>query len=121
MRFLSGQVKASFTTLNKFTQNGLLFRGGWYILKSPFSSNDQPLIVALNSLEYMNMIKDIQINSHILKAIFVFNSKNEFLFKFDGILEAQKALNISHDTIKLYLDSGKVYNNYLFSSHRVLK
>ena len=65
------------------------------------------------------MIKDIQTNSHILKAIFVFNSKNEFLFKFDGIVEAKKALNISHETIKLYLDTGKVFNDYLFYSHRV--
>jgi len=67
------------------------------------------------------MIEEIQINNHILRAIFVFNSKGKFLFKFDSIIEAKKALKISHGTIKLFLDTGKVYNNYLFSSHRVLK
>lgn len=121
LRFLCGQIKASFSTLSKFTQDGLLFRGGWYILKSPFSSNDVPLITDMNSLEYKNLIKDIQSNSHILKAIFVFNSKGEFLFQFDGIVEADPKGDISHETIKLYLDTGRVYNNYLFSSHRVLK
>ena len=68
------------------------------------------------------MIKEIQANSHILKAIFVFNREQRSCsFKFDGIIEAQKALNISHDTIKSHLDSGKAYNNYLFFSHRVLE
>jgi hypothetical protein len=121
LRFLAGQVKANFSTLSKLTQNGLLFRGGWYILKSPFYAHDVPSITDINSVEYVNMIKEIQTSSHILKAIFVFNSKNEFLFKFDGVLEAQKALNISHDTIKSHLDSGKAHNNYLFFSHRVLE
>jgi hypothetical protein len=121
LRFLSGQIKSNSATLNKFIENRLLFRGGWYIFKSPLSANDVPLITDVNSLEYVKLYElgKIRANKHILKAIFVFNDKNEFLFKFDGIMEAQKALNISHDTIKLYLDSGKTYNNYLFYSHRI--
>jgi len=55
---------------------------------------------------------------HIRKAIFVFKD-GEFLQKFDGILAAEKALNISHDTIKSNIEKNTTYRGYRFSYHRI--
>lgn len=40
--------------------------------------------------------------------------------KYNGVIETKKALNISHDTIKNYCKTGKVYDNrFIFSYHNL--
>jgi hypothetical protein len=47
---------------------------------------------------------------HIRKAIFVFKD-GEFLCKYDGVMDVERALNISHETIK------KKKKKYLEENH----
>jgi hypothetical protein len=42
-----------------------------------------------------NLIAEIKNNSHIKKAIFVYTINKEFIRKFDGVMHAQRELNIS--------------------------
>jgi hypothetical protein len=55
---------------------------------------------------------------HIRKAIFVFKN-GEFIKKYDGVLEAERALNISHDTINSNIEKNTMYKEYRFSLHRI--
>nr|QJT58207.1 Homing endonuclease [Fusarium asiaticum]UPX02694.1 homing endonuclease [Fusarium vorosii]QJT58262.1 Homing endonuclease [Fusarium asiaticum]QJT58317.1 Homing endonuclease [Fusarium asiaticum]QJT58372.1 Homing endonuclease [Fusarium asiaticum] len=75
-----------------------LFRSSWYISNQLFNENDKPLM-EVDSIEYMSLIEKMKSQKHIRKAIFVFKD-GEFIQKYDGILAAAKALNISHDTIR---------------------
>jgi hypothetical protein len=70
------------------------------------------------SNEYINLIEKMKSQKHIRKAIFVFKNE-EFLQKFDGILAVEKALNISHDTIKSNIEKNTTYKGYRFSYHRI--
>lgn len=56
----------------------------------------------------------------IRKAIFVFDSDYVLIYKFNGVIDAEKFLHISHETIKKYCESGEIYNNkYIFSYHNL--
>lgn len=104
-------------SLKRSIENGSLFRSSWYISKHPFNENDKPLI-EIYSNEYINLIEKMKSQKHIRKAIFVFKNE-EFLQKFDGILAVEKALNISHDTIKSNIEKNTTYKGYRFSYHRI--
>jgi len=47
--------------------------------------------------------------------VFVYNEDRKFLAKYDGVMEAQRKLNISHTTIKKYAELAGMYNGYIFS------
>jgi len=72
----------------------------------------------ISSPEYSFLIEKIKSQKHIKKAIFVFKD-GEFLKKYDGIIQAEKALNISHDTINFYIEKKTTYKGYRFSLHRI--
>jgi hypothetical protein len=57
-------------------------------------------------------------NSHIRKAVFLYDINRKFLGKFEGVMDAQRALKISHSTIKNYANVGGVYKGYIFSYER---
>jgi hypothetical protein len=59
-------------------------------------------------------------NSHIRKAVFIYDVNRNFIGKYDGVMEAQRALNISHSTIKNYAKIGGVYKGYIFSYERLV-
>ncbi|MCO8751352.1 hypothetical protein KLO70_18285 [Clostridioides difficile] len=59
-------------------------------------------------------------NSHIKKAVFVYNTNRKFLGKYNGVTDAQRALNINHSTIKKYARLEGVYNGYIFSYERLI-
>ena len=59
-------------------------------------------------------------NSQIKKAIFVYNLNKEFIKKFEGVIHAEKELNISHEIIKKYALLNSPYKEYIFSYHRLL-
>ena len=50
-------------------------------------------------MDYTNLITQMISQKHIRKAIFVFKD-GEFLCKYDGVMDVERALNISHETIK---------------------
>ena len=58
-------------------------------------------------------------NSHIKKAIFVYNNNFEFIRKFEGVTLAQRELNISHEIIKKYALLNRPYKGYIFSYERL--
>lgn len=57
----------------------------------------------------------------IKQAIFMFNSKTkEYIRSFDGIVQAEKELNIRHEKIKNSIEKSIDLNGYIFSYHRLL-
>ncbi|RYE15221.1 MAG: hypothetical protein EOP34_04075 [Rickettsiales bacterium] len=58
-------------------------------------------------------------NSDIRKAVFVYDEKKNFLHKYKGVTDAQKALNINHSTIKKYAKLNASFNGYIFSYERL--
>lgn len=59
-------------------------------------------------------------SSHIKKAVFVYDINKKFIGKYDGVMDAQRALNISHSTIKDYAKVAGIYKEYIFSYKRLL-
>ena len=53
-----------------------------------------------------------------MKVIFVFKDE-KFLCRYDGVMAAAKALNISHNTIKENIVNNTTYKGYRFSYHRI--
>ena len=58
-------------------------------------------------------------NSHIKRAVFVYDKNRNFIFKYEGVTDAQRALKISHSTIKKYAEINAIYKNYIFSFERL--
>jgi hypothetical protein len=104
-------------SLKRSMQNETLFRSCWYISKYPFGEKDEP-IMGISSPEYSKLIEEMKSKKHIRKAIFVFKD-GEFYRKYDGLLEAEKDLNVSHDTINANIENNTTYKGYRFSLHRI--
>lgn len=104
-------------SLKRAIREKALFRSSWYFSTVPF--NEAKPLMEVPSLEYDNLIAQIKSQKHIKKAIFVFKD-NQFVCKYNGIMSAEKALKISHDTIKKVVNKNISYKGYTFSYHRVL-
>lgn len=104
-------------SLKRSMQNETLFRSCWYISKYPFGEKDEP-IMGISSPEYSKLIEEMKSKKHIRKAIFVFKD-GEFYRKYDGLLEAEKDLNVSHDTINANIENNTTYKGYRFSLHLI--
>jgi hypothetical protein len=81
--------------------------------------SDTPTILDWSSKECEELIFNINSQSHIKKAVFVYDVNKNFIRKFEGVMEAQRALNINHSTIKKYAKLNGVYNEYIFSYERL--
>jgi hypothetical protein len=103
-----------------YIKNRTLFRGEWYFNNLPLNLTDIPLISNWSSKESNNLILEIINNSHIKKAIFVYNTNKEFIRKFEGVIHAQKELNINHDIIKNCALLNTPYKGYIFNYERIL-
>ena len=100
IRTLAKLIHSNHSTIVSNIKNETLFRGEWYFSKLPFNLTDTPLIPNWYSKESNNLILDIINNSHIKKAIFVYNLNKEFICKLEGVTHAQKELSVYHDIIK---------------------
>ena len=49
----------------------------------------------------------------------MYDIDKNFICKYEGVTDAQRALNINHSTIKKYAKIGGVYNGYIFSYERL--
>lgn len=49
----------------------------------------------------------------------MYDINKNFLCKYDGVMEAQRALGINHSTIKKYAKLGGTYDYYVFSYERL--
>lgn len=104
-------------SLNRAIRELSLFRSSWYLSRIPFNEGEKPLM-EVPSPDYTNLIAQMKSQKHIRKAVFVFKD-GEFLCKYEGIMSAEKALNISHDTIKKNIEKNSIYKGYTFSYHRI--
>nr|YP_009262084.1 GIY-YIG endonuclease [Chrysoporthe deuterocubensis]AMX22159.1 GIY-YIG endonuclease [Chrysoporthe deuterocubensis] len=116
---LAKLIKSNHSTLVDIIKEQTIFRGEWYLSNIPYNLNDTPKIANWHSMECEELVLIINNNSHIRKAVFVYDINKNFLNKYDGVMGAQKALKISHSTIKNYAKIGGVYNGYIFSYERL--
>lgn len=65
------------------------------------------------------LIENINNNSHIRRAIFVYDENLNCIDKYDGVTVAAKALKLNHLTIKTSALNKEIYNGYLFSYERL--
>ena len=96
-----------------------IFRGEWYFTNLPYNIDDTPIIPNWTLKESEELILSINNNSHIRKAVFVYDINKNFICKYEGVTDAQRALNINHSTIKKYAKLGGIYNDYIFSYERL--
>lgn len=117
---LSKFINSNHATISRFIESKELFRGNWYITKELLNKNDLPLIIDNNSSAFIELITDMLNNTHIKKAVFVYDLDNILLNKYDSVMDAKKDLNISHEIIKKYAKSKEIYKNkYKFSYHNL--
>jgi group I intron endonuclease len=109
------KIEANHSTIVKFIKNQCLYRGGWYFTNIPYNIDDKPIINKWTDKEFNNLILEINNNRHINKAIFIYDLNNNLYKKYDGVMSAQRALNINHCTIKKYAKLNAKYKNYIFS------
>lgn len=104
-------------SLNKAISEKSLYRSSWYISRIPFKENEKPLMV-FPSQDYTNLITQMKSQKHIKKAVFVFKD-DKFVCKYEEIMNAERALKISHETIKKNIIKNTIYKGYRFSYHRI--
>lgn len=116
---LAKLIKSNHSTIVEVIKEQTLFRGEWYFVNIPYNINDIPVIINWMSKQCDELILNINNNSHIRKAVFVYDINKNFICKYNGVTEAKKYLNISHSTIKYYAKLGGGYNGYIFSYKRL--
>ena len=120
VKTLAKLIKSNHPTLVKNIKEQIIFRGEWYLSNIPYNLRDTPRIADWNSKECEELLLSINNNSHILKAVFVYDINRKFLGKYEGVMAAQRALKISHSTIKKYANVGGAYSGYIFSYERLI-
>lgn len=119
---LAKLVKSNHATIVEIIKEQTIFRGEWYFANIPYNINDTPIITNWISKECDELILNINNNSHIRKAVFVYDVNKNFIRKYNGVMEARKGslrLNISHSTIKDYAKVEGSYKGYIFSYERL--
>ena len=119
VKTLAKLINSNHSTIVSYIKNKTLFRGEWYFSNLPFDLTDVPLISNWSSKEAKDLITEIIDNSHIKKAIFVYDSNKEFIKKFEGVTHVQKELNINHVIIKKYALLNRPYKGYIFNYERL--
>jgi len=51
--------------------------------------------------------------------VFVYDTNKNFIGKYEGVKDAERAFKINHSTIKKYANVAGVYNGYLFSYEKL--
>jgi group I intron endonuclease len=116
---LAKLIKSNHSTIVDVIKEQNIFRGEWYFTNLPYNISDTPFITNWTVKESKDLILKINNNSHIRKAVFLYDKNKKFISRFEGVTDAQRALNISHCTIKKYAKLGAVYNDYIFSYERL--
>lgn len=119
VKTLANLIKSNHSTIVNLIKEQTIFRGEWYFTNLPYNISDTPIIANWISKECEQLILNINNNSHIRKAVFLYDANKNFICKYEGVTDAQRALNISHSTIKSYAKSGGSYNGYIFSYDRL--
>ena len=118
VNFLSKLIYSNHVTIVDVIKNNLIFRGEWFLSNIPYNITDTPLISSLEERD--KLILEINQQSHIKRAIFVYDTNKNFIGKYEGVMAASRALKISHLTIKNHANVGGIYRNYIFSYVRLI-
>lgn len=116
---LAKLIKSNHATLVNAIKEQTIFRGEWYISNVPYNITDTPLISDRFSKQCHELISEINEKSHVVKAVFVYDTNKKLIAKYLAINDAKKALNISQETIKKYANIGGVYKEHIFSYERL--
>lgn len=119
VKSLSILIKSNHATIVQVIKLEMLFRGEWYLTNIPYSIEDKPKTPDLDSLDFKQIILEMNNNVHIKRAVFLYDKNLNFIRKYAGVTEAQKDLNISHATIKKNADIQNIYKDYIFSFERL--
>jgi len=120
VKTLAKLIKSNSSTLVDVIKEHTIFRGEWYLVNMPYNISDTPLISHWHSKECEQLVEEIHKSSHIKKAVFVYDINKNFIGKFEGVMDAQRALKVSHSTIKNYAKVGGTYKEYIFSYERLV-
>nr|QVV23929.1 hypothetical protein [Trichoderma cornu-damae] len=116
---LAKLIKSNHFTIVDIIKKQTIFRGEWYFTNLPYDINNTPMISDWTLKECEELILDINNNSHIRKAVFVYDSNKNFICKYEGVTNTQEALNINHSIIKKHAKLSSAYNGYIFSYERL--
>lgn len=116
---LANLIKSNHSTIVNNIKEQTIFRGEWYFTNIPYNISDVPVIESWTNKECQKLITNINNNNLIRKAVFVYDINKQFICKYEGVTDAQKALNINHSTIKKYAKLSGAYNGYIFSYERL--
>ena len=117
---LAKLINSNHPTIVNVIKEELLFRGEWYITNIPYNLDDVPVLSNYSSKECEELITNMKLNSHIKKAIFVYDKYRNFFNKYDGVTDAQRALGINHSIIKKYAKISGEHRGYIFSYERLM-
>lgn len=120
VKTLAKLIKSNHSTLVNIIKEQTIFRGEWYLSNIPYNINDMPKIASWFLKESEELVLNINQNAHIKKAVFVYDINKNFIGKYDGVMDTQRALNINHSTIKNYAKLGGSYKGYFFSYERLV-
>lgn len=70
--------------------------------------------------ECSKLVSEIINQSHIRKAVFVYDENKKFIGKYMGVMDAERTFNINHSIIKKYASVGGAYKGYIFSYERII-
>jgi len=116
---LAKLIKSNHSTIVAYIKEQTLFRGGWYFSNIPYNIDDSPKILNWDSKESEELVLDINNDSHIKKAIFVYDLNKKFIGKYEGVTHAKKVFNINHLTIKKCAEVNGTYKDYIFCYERL--
>lgn len=116
---LAKLIKSNHSTIVAYIKEQTLFRGEWYFSNIPYNIDDSSKILNWDSKESEELVLDINNNSHIKKAIFVYDLNNKFIGKYEGVTHAKKVFNINHITIKRCAEVNGTYKDYIFCYERL--
>lgn len=113
---LAKLIKANNIAIDRVIEGGQIFRGYWYITKPELAPEEEPTYEDYRTCEiFSEMIKCMKIQ----RPLFLFDLNGKYLYRFNGILEAEAALRIRHEKLKKHALSGEPYKEYIISFHRV--
>lgn len=113
-------INTNHATIVSYIKKNAIFRGEWYFSNIPYNLEDVPKINNWeNNSETPLLIDDMLKNRHVKRAVYVYDKNKNFINKYDGVTDAQRALNIGQATIKKYAEVRAVYKDYIFSFDRI--
>lgn len=108
-------IGSTHTGVMNAIQNHTLFRGLCYISMLPFAEGME----LPTNVEVEAFIKLLQESPVQNKVVFVFTENGEYLRSYAGVLDCARSMHMSHNRITESIKNGTVYNNYVFSAHRI--